>query len=71
MDEAADPHRLSTAAYGLHHLARIKPGSAFLIHAAAGGVDLAARQVRAAPVPRSRHRGQPATRLPREFEFGT
>jgi acyl transferase domain-containing protein len=46
MDEAATiPIAFLTAAYGLHELARIKPGERVLIHAAAGGVGLAALQV--------------------------
>jgi myxalamid-type polyketide synthase MxaB len=34
-----------TAYYGLHHLAKIKPGDKVLIHAAAGGVGQAAVQI--------------------------
>src|ERR1044071_3410618 len=34
-----------TAYYGLHPLAQIKPGDKVLIHAAAGGVGLAAVQI--------------------------
>jgi 8-amino-7-oxononanoate synthase len=34
-----------TASYGLHYLAKIKPGDRILIHAAAGGVGLAAVQI--------------------------
>jgi acyl transferase domain-containing protein/acyl carrier protein len=46
MDEAATiPITFLTAAYGLHELGRIKPGERVLIHAAAGGVGLAALQV--------------------------
>ncbi len=42
-DEAATiPIAFMTARYALHHAARIKPGERILIHAAAGGVGLAA-----------------------------
>ncbi len=39
------PIAFLTAHYGLHHLAKIKPGDRVLIHAAAGGVGLAAVQI--------------------------
>ncbi|MGZ9234604.1 MAG: SDR family NAD(P)-dependent oxidoreductase, partial [Anaerolineales bacterium] len=42
---ASIPTAFLTAYYGLHHLARIKPGDRVLIHAAAGGVGLAAVQL--------------------------
>lgn len=42
---ASLPVTFLTAHFGLHHLARIKPGDRVLIHAAAGGVGLAAVQV--------------------------
>ncbi|SCL23206.1 Acyl transferase domain-containing protein [Micromonospora pallida] len=41
-EAATVPVTYLTAAYGLHHLARLKPGERVLIHAAAGGVGLAA-----------------------------
>jgi acyl transferase domain-containing protein/acyl carrier protein len=45
-DEAATiPIVFATAYYGLHHLARLQPGERVLIHAAAGGVGLAALQI--------------------------
>lgn len=44
-DAATLPIAFLTAQYGLVHLARIKPGDRVLIHAAAGGVGLAAVQV--------------------------
>ncbi|NJO95086.1 MAG: aminotransferase class I/II-fold pyridoxal phosphate-dependent enzyme [Pleurocapsa sp. CRU_1_2] len=42
---ATIPTTFLTAYYGLHHLAQIKPGDKILIHAAAGGVGLAAVQI--------------------------
>jgi myxalamid-type polyketide synthase MxaB len=39
------PTAFLTAYYGLHHLAKLKPGERVLIHAAAGGVGLAAVQL--------------------------
>jgi myxalamid-type polyketide synthase MxaB len=46
VDEAATiPIAFLTAAYGLHELGRIQAGERVLIHAAAGGVGLAALQV--------------------------
>ncbi|ALF53425.1 polyketide synthase family protein [Nostoc piscinale CENA21] len=39
------PLAFLTAHYGLHHLAKIQPGERVLIHAAAGGVGLAAVQI--------------------------
>ncbi len=39
------PLAFLTAQYGLHHLAKIQPGERVLIHAAAGGVGLAAVQI--------------------------
>ncbi|NJP22445.1 MAG: SDR family NAD(P)-dependent oxidoreductase, partial [Hydrococcus sp. CRU_1_1] len=45
-EEAATiPGAFLTAYYTLHHLAKIKPGDKVLIHAAAGGVGLAAIQI--------------------------
>jgi len=44
-EAAAIPVAFLTAWYGLHHLARIKAGDQVLIHAAAGGVGLAAVQL--------------------------
>ncbi|HMD83202.1 MAG TPA: SDR family NAD(P)-dependent oxidoreductase [Terriglobia bacterium] len=45
-DEAATiPVAFLTAYYALHHLARISPGDRVLIHAAAGGVGMAAVQL--------------------------
>ncbi|MEX1118014.1 MAG: type I polyketide synthase [Terrimicrobiaceae bacterium] len=45
-EEAATiPVTFLTAQYALHHLARIQPGEKVLIHAAAGGVGLAALQI--------------------------
>jgi myxalamid-type polyketide synthase MxaB len=45
-EEAATiPVAFTTAHYGLHHLARLAPGERVLIHAAAGGVGLAAVQI--------------------------
>nr|RNJ67694.1 MAG: aminotransferase class I/II-fold pyridoxal phosphate-dependent enzyme [Leptolyngbya sp. IPPAS B-1204] len=41
-EAATIPTPFLTAYYGLHHLAQIKPGERVLIHAAAGGVGLAA-----------------------------
>jgi acyl transferase domain-containing protein/NADPH:quinone reductase-like Zn-dependent oxidoreductase len=41
-EAATIPIAFLTAAYGLRHLARVKPGDRVLIHAAAGGVGLAA-----------------------------
>ncbi|WP_416904860.1 SDR family NAD(P)-dependent oxidoreductase [Micromonospora echinospora] len=41
-EAATVPVTYLTAAYGLHHLARLKPGERVLVHAAAGGVGLAA-----------------------------
>jgi acyl transferase domain-containing protein/NADPH:quinone reductase-like Zn-dependent oxidoreductase len=46
MEEAASlPTAFLTAAYGLEHLARVSRGERVLIHAAAGGVGLAALQL--------------------------
>jgi myxalamid-type polyketide synthase MxaB len=45
VDAAASPVVFLTAYYGLHHLARLQPGERVLIHAAAGGVGLAAVQL--------------------------
>ncbi|TWJ29010.1 type I polyketide synthase [Micromonospora sagamiensis] len=42
---AAVPIAFLTAAYALEHLARIEPGERVLVHAAAGGVGLAAVQL--------------------------
>jgi myxalamid-type polyketide synthase MxaB len=42
---ATIPTTFLTAYYGLHHLAKIKPGDRILIHAAAGGVGQAAVQI--------------------------
>ncbi len=42
---ATVPITFLTAFYGLHHLARIQPGDRILIHAAAGGVGMAAVQL--------------------------
>ena len=42
---AALPSVFLTALYGLQHLAQIKPGDRVLIHAAAGGVGMAAVQI--------------------------
>jgi acyl transferase domain-containing protein/NADPH:quinone reductase-like Zn-dependent oxidoreductase/acyl carrier protein len=39
------PVTFLTAQYALHHLARLEPGERVLIHAAAGGVGLAALQI--------------------------
>jgi NADPH:quinone reductase-like Zn-dependent oxidoreductase/SAM-dependent methyltransferase/acyl carrier protein len=45
-EEAANmPVAFLTAYYGLHHLARIKPGERVLVHSATGGVGLAAVQI--------------------------
>jgi NADPH:quinone reductase-like Zn-dependent oxidoreductase len=45
-EEAATiPITFLTAYYGLHHLANIRPGERILIHAAAGGVGMAAVQL--------------------------
>jgi hypothetical protein len=44
-EAAALPAVFLTAIYGLHHLARIQRGQRVLIHAAAGGVGLAAVQI--------------------------
>lgn len=45
-EEAATmPVAFLTAHYALHHLARIRPGERVLIHAATGGVGLAALQI--------------------------
>ncbi|MCB8984307.1 MAG: type I polyketide synthase [Ardenticatenaceae bacterium] len=45
-EEAATiPITFLTAYYGLHHLAKIQPGDRVLIHAAAGGVGMAAVQL--------------------------
>ncbi len=44
-DAATLPVTFLTAHYALHHLARIQPGEKVLIHAAAGGVGLAAMQI--------------------------
>jgi myxalamid-type polyketide synthase MxaB len=44
-EAATIPTTFLTAYYGLHHLAKIKPGDRVLIHAAAGGVGLAAVQL--------------------------
>src|SRR5690606_37821216 len=42
---ATIPITFLTATYGLHHLARLQPGERVLIHAAAGGVGMAAVQL--------------------------
>lgn len=44
-EAAAIPTVFQTAHYTLHHLAKIKPGDRVLIHAAAGGVGMAAIQL--------------------------
>jgi acyl transferase domain-containing protein len=44
-DAAALPVAFLTALYGLHRLARLRAGETVLIHAAAGGVGLAAVQI--------------------------
>ena len=44
-EAATIPTTFLTAYYGLHHLAKIKPGDKILIHAAAGGVGQAAVQI--------------------------
>lgn len=44
-EAATIPTTFLTAYYGLHHLAKIKTGERVLIHAAAGGVGLAAVQL--------------------------
>jgi NADPH:quinone reductase-like Zn-dependent oxidoreductase/acyl carrier protein len=44
-EAATIPIAFLTALYGLHHLAGMKPGARVLIHAAAGGVGLAAVQL--------------------------
>ncbi|SCL23201.1 myxalamid-type polyketide synthase MxaF [Micromonospora pallida] len=44
-DAATIPIAFLTAAYALEHLARIEPGERVLVHAAAGGVGLAAVQL--------------------------
>ncbi len=44
-DAAAIPVVFLTAHYGLNHLARLQPGERVLVHAAAGGVGLAAVQL--------------------------
>jgi acyl transferase domain-containing protein/NADPH:quinone reductase-like Zn-dependent oxidoreductase len=44
-EAASLPITYVTAWYGLHHLARIKPGDRVLVHAAAGGVGIAAVQI--------------------------
>jgi len=44
-DAATIPVAFLTAQYGLHHLAKMKAGDQVLIHAAAGGVGLAAVQL--------------------------
>ncbi|MCA9694003.1 MAG: acyltransferase domain-containing protein, partial [Myxococcales bacterium] len=44
-DAAALPVAFLTAWYGLHHLGRMLPGDRVLIHAAAGGVGMAAVQL--------------------------
>jgi 8-amino-7-oxononanoate synthase len=45
VEAATLPIAFLTASYGLHHLAKIQPGDRVLIHAAAGGVGLAAVQL--------------------------
>ena len=45
VEAATLPITFLTAFYGLHHLARIQPGDRILIHAAAGGVGMAAVQL--------------------------
>ena len=45
VEAATLPIAFLTAYYGLHHLARIRPGDRVLIHAATGGVGLAAVQL--------------------------
>ncbi len=44
-EAATIPITFLTAYYGLHHLAHIQPGERILIHAAAGGVGMAAVQI--------------------------
>lgn len=44
-EAATIPTTFLTAYYGLHHLAKLKPGERVLIHAAAGGVGQAAIQL--------------------------
>ena len=44
-DAASVPVAFMTAAYGLQHLAGLQPGERVLIHAAAGGVGMAAVQI--------------------------
>ncbi len=44
-EAATAPLAFLTACYGLHHLAKIKKGDKVLIHAAAGGVGMAAIQL--------------------------
>ena len=44
-EAATIPTNFLTAYYGLHYLAKIKPGDKILIHAAAGGVGQAAVQI--------------------------
>ncbi|HZN17327.1 MAG TPA: type I polyketide synthase [Micromonosporaceae bacterium] len=44
-EAATVPVAFLTAAYGLHHLAQLKPGERVLVHAAAGGVGMAAVQL--------------------------
>lgn len=44
MEAATIPSAFLTAYYGLYHLAQMKPGDRVLIHAAAGGVGMAAVQ---------------------------
>jgi acyl transferase domain-containing protein/NADPH:quinone reductase-like Zn-dependent oxidoreductase/short-subunit dehydrogenase len=44
-EAATIPVAFLTASYGLHHLAQLRPGDRVLIHAAAGGVGLAAVQL--------------------------
>jgi acyl transferase domain-containing protein len=45
VEAATLPITFLTAFYGLHHLAHIQPGDRILIHAAAGGVGMAAVQL--------------------------
>lgn len=44
-EASAIPLAYATAQYGLHHLARLRPGESILIHAAAGAVGQAAIQL--------------------------
>ena len=52
-EAAAMPIAFVTAGYAPAHLAKLRAGERVLIHAAAGGVGLAAVQLARAPAPRS------------------